>query len=890
MSTHDRPGDRSLEILTRLDLLESKIDWIARRVALQQHTRGSTDEERAEAPGARSAHQASGAHKPPRAHAATDTRDEPERTAPPRGIADPATVSTYGFVPEKAKAIAPSAPSGPPAPQAPPPAPKATELPIGPQPLPAAAPAAWGTGIADGAAPPRYPHQPDTAHQPSFQPSYAMPPAGGQPLPRTYPGAHAPLIRKEGNLGRYLLSGAAALLVVLAAVSLIALVWDSIPDDVKVGSLGLLGLVLVATGTWLTVTRPSQRVAAATITGTGGALGFVAIIGAVLLGGILPLMGAFLLMAAWGIALLVLSRLTAQFFTAVVSAVGAIVTIGFASWQTWTAPTPQLNTWSLTTGYALTLVGVTTVLARVSRPMPRASWYPATSLVVLGAVLVLVPVDVLVDASPLGTTLLLCLTWAALLAQQLDSSRLLWRHGYRQMGGSDWALVGLGLTLSVLYLLFHLYEAGPPKALALLTGGIVMTLLAATSTAMLDPGPEGWRRICAPVHLATTIVLGMIVSMIRPELFTPFILISALACAPVIRERFMAPVALMPFLGCTGILLIYSPTPVVLGVMGGLLAALIITLVLERRTCWGSAPGREDAAPPPTPVRVAVWGVALALVIVLPALFKAAMPRYQQWSWALAAMLAGLMLLALLCTGLLHPQATPRRLLSLALVGQFPTPPSTPLMSPQAAAMARSAATRSWWGWLLGGIGAHLMLGSAWTKDAFVWRALLVLLALALAVVATRMRWAWIKDPPTTLAAAGLLSVVLWQSVSLLSGQSMVSVLGTVVVLLTGALCIILGFRLRLTMLRHYGLALVLVSVLKLAILDLGTQNSFVRVLALAAAGVVCFLLSLAYNRIAAEEQSANQPQRPAQPLPSLQQQPSAAPALDSSNDPYLRR
>ena len=61
------------------------------------------------------------------------------------------------------------------------------------------------------------------------------------------------------------------------------------------------------------------------------------------------------------------------------------------------------------------------------------------------------------------TTSALTSSAAALLAQQLDSSRLLWRHGYRQMGGSDWALVGLGLTLSVLYLLFHLYEAGPPR-------------------------------------------------------------------------------------------------------------------------------------------------------------------------------------------------------------------------------------------------------------------------------------------------------------------------------------------------------------------------------------------------------------------------------------------
>ena len=76
----------------------------------------------------------------------------------------------------------------------------------------------------------------------------------------------------------------------------------------------------------------------------------------------------------------------------------------------------------------------------------------------------------------------------------------------------------------------------------------------------------------------------------------------------------------------------------------------------------------------------------------------------------------------------------------------------------------------------------------------------------------------------------------------------------SVLVLLTGGACIVLGFRTRLTILRHYGLTLVLLSVLKLAVVDVASQNSIIRVISLAAAGVVCFVLSLLYNRFAQEQ------------------------------------
>ena len=97
-------------------------------------------------------------------------------------------------------------------------------------------------------------------------------------------------------------------------------------------------------------------------------------------------------------------------------------------------------------------------------------------------------------------------------------------------------------------------------------------------------------------------------------------------------------------------------------------------------------------------------------------------------------------------------------------------------------------------------------------------------------------------------------SLLMWISVMVATDVGPGSVLMSVLVLLTGGACIVFGFRARLTILRHYGLTLVLLSVLKLAAVDTASQNSIIRVVSLAAAGIVCFVLSLLYNRYAQEQ------------------------------------
>ncbi|WP_185732108.1 hypothetical protein [Actinomyces bowdenii] len=852
------PGDRSPEILARLDLMERKLDWIARRVA-QRPMPPQPPVTTAQATAAPSpAPQDSPAQEPaagsPAAQDDAGHSDAAGRVSAGSAAAQDDTAQDW---------VAPSEPG-----------PAEPGQPEGPEPERPGA----GPGSAPGGPAPAAPQPPGLRDQGAQAPAaqgprpygyITVPPAAArptppiQPAPQARPAAPAPLLpaamRSEGNLGRYLLSAAAALLVVLAAVSLIALVWDSIPDGVKVGALGLLGLSLVAGGTRLAGSRSHLRVAAATMTGTGGALGFVSIIGAVLLG-VVPMGAAFMLMATWGAALLILSRLTAQVFTAVVSTLGALVTIGFASWRTWWAPEPRLGTWALACGYAVVLAAITTVLARRGRPTPLAAWYPVTSLVVLGAALLMAPAPTLVAASPVGAILLSALTCAAMLLQQLDSSRLLWSAGYRSAAGADWAVAGIVLGLSLLRLVRFLDGTPRAELLNALTGGLALCLLAAVSTLMLDPGPTGWRRRCAPAHLITTLLLGILAAHATPALALPMVLVVALTCVPVLRERFTSPLLALSALAGLPLLLTTRRPLEVVGLIAALVAIHALTAVLESIPGWEcapQAPGKPPAIPPT--LRISVWIMAASAALILPSLVDRLLPRGAEP--VLPTLVFGIMLAALLWLGLAHPQATVRRLLALRLAGRFPQ--ALPAHGPQPAAPTQ-APPHAWLGWVLGAMGTLIMLvAAAALVDSLVWRMPLIALAAALAVLANRFVWAWFGATDATLASALLSSLTLWSSALILSGSSVDSVLMTILILLTGAACIILGFRLRATALRHYGLGLVLIAVLKLAAVDLGSGNSIMRVLALAVAGLVCFALSLAYNRAAAEEQASQRPRSP---------------------------
>ncbi|QHO90853.1 hypothetical protein CWT12_05260 [Actinomyces sp. 432] len=130
----------------------------------------------------------------------------------------------------------------------------------------------------------------------------------------------------------------------------------------------------------------------------------------------------------------------------------------------------------------------------------------------------------------------------------------------------------------------------------------------------------------------------------------------------------------------------------------------------------------------------------------------------------------------------------------------------------------------------------------------------LVILGPALAAAGARLLLPWLHQSPVGVAVAVSQSATLWWAVMVQSGASPTSMLVTAMVLATGTVCIVAGFRVQATALRHYGLTLVMAVVMKLALLDLADGSSITQVLALLVAGLACFCLSLAYNRFAHEQ------------------------------------
>lgn len=877
------PGAQFYEVLQRLDLMERKIDWIARHIDRERtHSAHDSARDSVHAPSPRSAAPASG-----RAESA-----EPAKSVKPAEPAQPAVVSTSPGAPDRPEARPRPNPvehSSAPDPERPPSIPPAGARHDAEHPpaahSPAVAEPAAAEPVAHEAAPPapvvpeprvheRPVSEPVMASYGSYGPNRPQDPYG-RPQASPEPDWRA-RVRSEGNVGRYLLSGAAALLVVLAAVSLIALVWNSIPDVVKTGTLGLVAVALVLGGTTLAMRTERQKVAASTLTGTGGALGFVAIIGSVLLDVGLPVFVAFALMALWSVVLLYTARVTGRIFTAFVSGLGTLVTIGFARWYVLAHPDTTVLTWSLVCFDVLVLAVIAGYLGRFSPRMRLAPWFPVTAVVPTAVTVLLTPTDALDRASHTMFLLLLFLPLVLLGLQVLDAGPRIDRAGWHAMAGIDWSLLGVVLVIAQLKVSRPMFlgpnSGGHEQMMARLGAVVVLLIVCLAGTALLAvPAERNWRERTAVVHLTTAVVAGLLTCAVDPRLFPLAALTLTTAAIPAVRGSRPGALVVVAISGVMAAVTGGQPTVGGrLWGLGGIALVLLGTIVLEQ--ILRQAPPRYTDASLPGVAKIgaeelermmrrpfltsASWLLAMDLVVVAPVLLGRILKdlvAHPGTPVALAASLAAIVLVAL---GLLSDHPTPIAIFSGSLFGR-----RTGLNGTTATVPGLPVALTL--GYLAMAALALSDLAVASLDENILWQVVLVVVALGSGFTASWLLGPWLRRPLQTLAAAGLMSVLLWWSVTILTDQRPTAVLLTVTVLLTGAVCIVSGFRLRLTTLRHYGLVLVLFSVLKLAVLDIGNQNSLTRIVALAAAGLVCFGLSLAYNRVAADERDTTPPPAP---------------------------
>lgn len=694
------------------------------------------------------------------------------------------------------------------------------------------------------------------------RPAFEAPPAG--PIER--PAFEAPPAKQslwkriggEKQLGRYLLSLAASLLILMAAASLVALLWNAVPHYVKILIIGVVAAALTGVGTWLSLRPGSNKVAAATVMGTGGGLGFVAIIGGVLLGGTIPPEAAILLLTTWSIVLILLAGKARTFFAALIVGAGGIVTVILARTFAYDnlAQAPKA-TWAIFL-YVASLTLVCGFVARKEASYKLRTAYAAIALAVTAAGLAATPYVVAATVSPVSSS-------AALLAT------LAWTLGVYAMV-SHWAIAAwpvysdalcagwfAGCLAAVQVFSAMRNEPLPidddePWALLALLGAVVAATLV-VSFLPLNARSSAYAGLSASATAVTLGVADLFIVRgsslerdVHPALQLIVVGAVALSAVPTVRRRSAEHAVIMP---ATLLLFeIQRPGGTAREFLSLLAAAITVGVVLVVSSRASNRPVLIASS----------WALAVAVVGAVPVhllRLASAAGLQDEWRLVLHIALVNLAVALLIYTGLPTSKFTPTEL--LCGKGRGERPPFTRVIVMQTVDRGNPKVVVKPTTMLLLtpvciclGVLCYECLAVLLVRDAASPPAKAVFLAtlLALNMALTWMAWPAAGNVVGSAVVAANTTIGVVGGFFLFGGVSGgSSVFGTIAFLTAGIVCVLIGFIARGKALRIYGLGLIMVMVLRFAIADMAGQNSLVRIVSLLVAGLVCFGLSLAYAR-----------------------------------------
>ena len=693
-------------------------------------------------------------------------------------------------------------------------------------------------------------------------PAFEAPPAG--PIER--PAFEAPPAKQslwkriggEKQLGRYLLSLAASLLILMAAASLVALLWNAVPHYVKILIIGVVAAALTGVGTRLSLRPGSNKVAAATVMGTGGGLGFVAIIGGVLLGGTIPPEAAILLLTAWSIVLILLAGKARTFFAALIVGAGGIVTVILARTFAYDnlAQAPKA-TWAIFL-YVASLTLVCGFVARKEASYKLRTAYAAIALAVTAAGLAATPYVVAATVSPVSSS-------AALLAT------LAWTLGVYAMV-SHWAIAAWPVYSDALCggwfagclaaaQVFSAMRNAPlpidddePWALLALLGAVVAATLV-VSFLPLNARSSAYAGLSASATAVTLGVADLFIVRgsslerdVHPALQLIVVGAVALSAVPTVRRRSAEHAVIMP---ATLLLFeIQQPGGTAREFLSLLAAAITVGVVLVVSSRASNRPVLIASS----------WALAVAVVGAVPVhllRLASAAGLQDEWRLVLHIALVNLAVALLIYAGLPTSKFTPTEL--LCGKGRGERPPFTRVVVMQTIDRGNpKIVDKPTTVLLLAPVGicfgvlCYECLAVLLVRDAASPPAKAVFLAtlLALNMALTWMAWPAAGNVVGSAVVAANTTIGVVGGFFLFGGVSGgSSVFGTIAFLTAGTVCVLIGFIARGKALRIYGLGLIMVMVLRFAIADMAGQNSLVRIVSLLVAGLVCFGLSLAYAR-----------------------------------------
>lgn len=680
-----------------------------------------------------------------------------------------------------------------------------------------------------------------------------------------------------------LLSGLAALLVILAATSLIALLWDSIPNWVKVLTLGLVAIAMTASGALWHKRETHPSIPPATLTGIGTGLGYLTGIGAALLE-VLPPIGAFLVLLVWTIATTALATLSKMPFTLIATAIGGVLTLSLLYSHALGHPSQALLVEGLILAYSAACLVSSTI---ASRPLHGAfkRWTIASSAAATVPALLFVPVEAASKQSSLGTYIMsialavLALVTVAFLVREPEQREWQW----------VWTLTPLVVIISYLSLTSIAATEEERLFLSLVHFLLCLGLIGFAATPKLSGPVKGlaeYALLAPPIFLPLLDEVG--VATITTGSYTTLVDCAAwfviLACAALATQQRSSS-----FLVILPIVALYRSFDFAMetfSVVFIILTLLIATVLIDR--ALKALPWQRAFA---------MWLGIFGLVFKVPWEIVSQIPKHSTYRNALEVSVIFFVFLVvalLLILGLATPNIGPadlwmgRRLIFSSTAGDSGATSRTASFSTALAASPApvSAPPATGFGQTpgmprreSGGVFAPLsvlmtlffvssvtyilplmLLSSVWnflfglpstssTPLDFV--VSLGMLILALAFVLAMKSYAT-HSLYGILIPLVLVSVV-WQAFNVIRALDNAPWVATLMVLLVGAAAIVLGFRWKAPNMRLTSLVIVIIAVFKLSLIDTGFNDSISRVLSLLIAGLICFALSVLYSKLSAK-------------------------------------
>lgn len=133
---------------------------------------------------------------------------------------------------------------------------------------------------------------------------------------------------RESLIGKYFVGALASLLILIAAASFIAIVWNQISSEVKLGAVGGAGIILTAIGLVMTLRKANSI--SPILLGTGIGLVYLTIMSANLVFNMIPYEVSALLCVVWTLIVLLSHRYTRLAFTLIIGALGSSINLYFS--------------------------------------------------------------------------------------------------------------------------------------------------------------------------------------------------------------------------------------------------------------------------------------------------------------------------------------------------------------------------------------------------------------------------------------------------------------------------------------------------------------------------------------------------------------------------------